>query len=85
MKQHVASVMLYLLFALLLAAGSWLMLSALVTADMRFGYCGPSTIDHVQMDCRVASRLLYQAYGALFAAVVVTIVLVIRRKRTAAA
>ena len=77
--------MLYLLLALLLAAASWFMLSALVTADMRFAQCGPSTIDHLEMYCRVASRLLYQAYGALFAAVVVVIVLVVRRKRTAAA
>ena len=85
MKQRVASAMLYLLLALLLAAGSWFMLSALVTADMRFAHCGPSTIDHVEMYCRVASRLLYQAYGALFAAVVLAVVLVVRRKRTAAA
>ena len=85
MKQRVASAMLYLLLALLLAAGSWFLLSALVTADMRFGHCGPSTTDHVEMYCRVASRLLYQAYGALFAAVVLAIVLVVCRKRTAAA
>ena len=85
MKQRAASAMLYLLLALLLAAGSWFMLSALVTADMRFGHCGPSTIDHVEIYCQVASRLLYQAYGALFAAVVLAIVLVVRRKRTAAA
>ena len=77
--------MLYLLLALLLAAGSWYILSALVTADMRFAHCGPSTIDHVEMYCRVASRLLYQGYGALFAAVVLAVVLVVRRKRTAAA
>ena len=77
--------MLYLLLALLLAAGSWFMLSALATADMRFGHCGPSTINHVEIYCRVASRLLYQAYGALFAALVLAIVLVVRRKRKAAA
>ena len=85
MKQRVASAMLFLLLALLVAAGFWFLLSALVTADMRFGHCGPSTIDHVEMYCRVASRLLYQAYGALFAAVVLAIVLVVRSKRTAAA
>ena len=85
MKQRVASAMLYLLLSLLLAAGFWFMLCALVTADMRFGHCGPSTIDHAEMYCRVASRLLYQAYGTLFAAVVLAIVLVVRRKRKAAA
>ena len=85
MKQCVVSAMLYLLLALLVAAGSWFLLSALVTADMRFGHCGPSTIDHVEMYCRVASRLLYQAYGSLFASVILIIILVVRRKRTAAA
>ena len=77
--------MLYLLLALLLAAGAWFMLSALVTADMRFGDCGPSTIDHVEPYCRVASRLLYQAYGTLAAAVVLGIIVAVRRRRTAAA
>ena len=85
MKQRMVSAMLYLLLALLVAAGSWFLLSALFTADMRFGHCGPSTIDHVEMHCRVASRLLYQAYGSLFASVILIIILVVRRKRTAAA
>ncbi|GHC12742.1 hypothetical protein GCM10010080_30410 [Thermomonas carbonis] len=85
MKQRVASAMLFLLLALLVAAGFWFLLSALVTADMRFGHCGPSTIDHVEAYCRVATRLLNQAYGLLFAALVLAVVLVVRHRHASAA
>jgi hypothetical protein len=85
MKQRVVSAILYLLLALLVAAGFWSLLSALVTADMRFGHCGPSTIDHVEIYCRVATRLLNQAYGLLFGALVLTVILVVRQRRASAA
>ena len=85
MKQGVVSAMLYLQLALLVASGFWFLLSALVTADMRFGHCGPSTIDHVEIYCQVATRLLNQAYGLLFGALVLAVILVVRHRRASAA
>ena len=41
--------------------GGFFFLSATATASMRFWECGPSTLDHADLYCRVASRLLYQS------------------------
>ena len=62
---------LYCIAAALGLLGGWLLLSAIVTADLRFGDCGPSYLGHADAYCQVAARLLYRAYAALGLAIVV--------------
>lgn len=38
-------------------------LSAAATASLRFGYCGPTSLDHAEQYCRVGARLLLFSYA----------------------
>ena len=38
--------------------------SALATAQLRFWYCGPTSLDHADPACRVGERLLFLSYCA---------------------
>jgi hypothetical protein len=63
------------------AFGLMWLLSAQTTAHLRFGECGPSTLEHADSYCRVASRLLYRSFGTLaLAAVLLGVGLYLRRR-----
>ena len=69
MKKLLAVWVWLLIVALVLTVlGGWWFMSAMTTAHLRFGECGPTSLEHVDSDCRVAARLLYQAYATLAAA-----------------
>lgn len=53
-----------------LVAAAWLFLSALATEHLRFGYCGPSSLDAAEPACRIGAMLLYASLLAAVAAVV---------------
>ena len=44
-------------------AGGYMFLSALATASLRYHYCGPTSLDHVEPACRAGTRLLLASYG----------------------
>jgi hypothetical protein len=48
---------------------AYLFASALATAHLRYGYCGRTSLDHVDPACRVGERLLYMSFGAAFVTV----------------
>jgi len=66
-----------------LAAG-YVFLSAVSTASLRFGACGPTSLDHAEQYCRVGTQLLQFSYAlgvcALF--LVGLTVWLSRRRRT---
>ncbi len=45
------------------AGAAWLFLSAIATASLRDGYCGPTTLDHVEPHCRMGTKLLLASCG----------------------
>jgi hypothetical protein len=69
-KRTATKWLLYFIAAVLVLLGGWWLLSAMITADLRFGHCGPSSLEHADTYCQVATRLLYRAYAALGLAVV---------------
>ncbi|WP_152599936.1 hypothetical protein [Noviluteimonas dokdonensis] len=48
--------------------------SAVATASLRFGYCGPSSLDHAQAACRVGTKLLFLSYVLFVVALVLAAV-----------
>ena len=44
-------------------AGVYVFLSAVATASMRFGYCGPSSLEQIEEYCRVGTKLLLLSYA----------------------
>ena len=68
------------------ALGAWWLLSAVTTAHLRFGHCGPSTLDHVEAYCQVATKLLYSSWALLAgAALLVGCGIFVRRRHRPAA
>lgn len=63
-------------------AAVWVGLSAVTTASLRFGQCGPSSLAAVEAYCQAGARLLYIAYG-LGALAIVTGVLALWIRRRA--
>ena len=65
------------------AAAAYLFLSAVATASLRFGYCGPTSLDAAEQYCRVGMRLLYISYavGALALVLAVVAFWLFRRRR----
>ena len=63
-------------------AAVWVGLSALTTASLRFGQCGPSSLAAAEAYCQAGARLLYVAYG-LGALALVTGVLALWIRRRA--
>ena len=49
--------------AVTMALAAYLFLSAIATASLRFGYCGPTSLEHAQPACRVGTKLLLVSYG----------------------
>ena len=45
------------------ATAAYLFLSAVTTASLRFGYCGPTSLSHVDPTCRVGEALLLWSYA----------------------
>ncbi len=54
----------------------YLFLSATVTTLLRFGYCGPSALEHPEPVCRVATQLLLASYGTAALGIALTILTV---------
>jgi uncharacterized membrane protein len=57
-------------------------LSAAATASLRFWYCGPSTLDHQDPSCQIATKLLFASYGTALVGValaILTLWLYVRR------
>ena len=52
------------------AAAGYVYLSAVTTASLRFGDCGPSALDAADPYCRVGMRLLHVSYGLGSAALI---------------
>jgi hypothetical protein len=71
--------------ALAAFVAAFLLVAAVSTASLRFGYCGPATADAPEQYCQVAVRLLHQSYVVGLLAVVLGVVAVWawakRRKR----
>jgi hypothetical protein len=44
-------------------AGGYMFLSAISTASLRYHYCGPTSLDHVEPACRIGTKLLLASYG----------------------
>lgn len=44
-------------------AASYMFLSAIATASLRFWYCGPSSLEHEKAACQIATKLLLASYG----------------------
>jgi hypothetical protein len=62
--------------------GVWWLLSSITTAQTRFGHCGPSSLDHPEIYCQMAMRLLYRAYAALAVAALLTVAgFVVKRRQ----
>lgn len=53
-----------------------LFLSAIVTTSLRFGYCGPSALEHPEPACRIATQLLLASYGTAALGIALTILTV---------
>ena len=66
-KRNAGRWILYITASAIGALGVLWFFSAALTADMRFGQCGPSTINHVDTYCQVATRITYRSYSALTA------------------
>jgi hypothetical protein len=45
------------------AGAGYLFLSAIATASLRYWYCGPTSLDHIEPACRIGTRLLLLSYG----------------------
>ena len=45
-------------------AAGYTFLSAASTASLRFWYCGPSSLEHPEPACQIATKLLFASYGA---------------------
>lgn len=63
-------------------AAVWVGLSAVTTASLRFGQCGPSSLASAEAYCQAGARLLYIACG-LGALAIVTGVLALWIRRRA--
>jgi hypothetical protein len=48
-------------------------LSATATASLRFWYCGPSSLDHPEPACQIATKLLLASYGAALVGIALAI------------
>lgn len=44
-------------------AAAYVFLSAVSTASLRFGACGPTSLNHVERYCRVGTQLLLFSYA----------------------
>jgi hypothetical protein len=69
-----------------LVSSGYLFVSAAATASLRFWYCGPSSLDHQDPQCRIATKLLLTSYGMGLLAVglgVLTVCLHVRRLKGA--
>ena len=64
-------------------AAVWVGLSAVTTATLRFGQCGPSSLDAAQAYCQAGARLMYVAYGLGVLAVVAGVRALWIRRRAA--
>lgn len=62
-------------------AGILMLIVAISTASLRFGYCGASTLTAGEQYCRAGMQMLYASYVVLSAALVLaTIALWLRSK-----
>lgn len=44
-------------------ATAYAFLSAVATASLRFGHCGPTSLDHAEQYCRIGTQLLLFSYA----------------------
>jgi len=44
-------------------AAAYVFLSAISTASLRFGACGPTSLDHAEQYCRVGTHLVLLSYA----------------------
>ena len=64
------------------AGAAYLFVSAMATASLRFWYCGPTSLDHVEPSCRIGTRLLLTSYGVgSFSAVLAVIAIWLWRRQ----
>lgn len=63
-------------------ASAWVGVSAVATASLRFGRCGPSSLDAAEAYCQAGARLLYVAYGLDALAIVAGVLALWIRRRT---
>ena len=62
--KHLSAVLVLGMSAIVSAlAAGYLFVSATATASLRFGYCGPSSLDHLDPACSIATKLLYASFG----------------------
>jgi hypothetical protein len=64
-------------------ATAYVFLSAVTTASLRFGSCGPTSFDHAEQYCRIGRQLLLFSYalGAFTLLLVGVTVWLSRRRR----
>ncbi|MEA9588421.1 hypothetical protein VC279_01205 [Xanthomonas sp. WHRI 10064A] len=62
-KFRVPTLVFAALSALSAMATGYIFVSAVATASLRFGYCGPTSLDAAEQYCRIGMQLLYLSYA----------------------